>query len=463
MEKSPGRVRSLSAIVLLLRNVTVPALAFIGVSTVTAALLVATGTFTISEMGEFIQAGVAGVHSTAALFIFSVLFFGIMTDAGMFDRIINALMKKVGSNVVGVAMMTCIIAMIGHLDGGGASTFLITIPPMLPVYKRLNMRPTTLLLICVTAMGVMNLLPWGGPTMRSATVLGIEPNELWMKILPMQIVGVVIALATAFIWGNIEKKRGAGIAAAVSAGDAVLKTGAGASAFGKSAETEKNGETTEEDSEENAESKELARPGLFVFNAVLTLIVIVCLIFLDVPSYYIFLIGCAVALLVNYPGAKLQNKIIKSHSGPALMMASTILAAGVFLGVLEESEIMVHMANVLAAFIPHSMGRFLPLIIGVLSVPLTLLFCTDSYFFGLLPVLIGIGNEFGVDPAHTAIAMVVCRNCATFISPVVPATFLGTGLAGVEIKDHIKASFFWIWGVSLVCLIAGIVLGVLHF
>ena len=256
-----------------------PALAFIGVSTVTAALLVATGTFTISEMGEFIQAGVAGVHSTAALFIFSVLFFGIMTDAGMFDRIINALMKKVGSNVVGVAMMTCIIAMIGHLDGGGASTFLITIPAMLPVYKRLNMRPTTLLLICVTAMGVMNLLPWGGPTMRSATVLGIEPNELWMKILPMQIVGVVIALATAFIWGNIEKKRGAGIAAAVSAGDAVLKTGAGASAFGKSAETEKNGETTEEDSEENAESKELARPGLFVFNAVLTLIVIVCLIF----------------------------------------------------------------------------------------------------------------------------------------------------------------------------------------
>lgn len=172
-------------IVLLLRNVTVPALAFAGVSTVTSVILVATGTFTVEEMGEFIASGVAGVHSTAALFIFSVLFFGIMTDVGMFDRIINALMKKVGSNVVGVALMTCIIAMIGHLDGGGASTFLITIPAMLPVYKRLNMRPTTLLLICVTAMGVMNLLPWGGPTMRSATVLGIDPNELWRQLLPM--------------------------------------------------------------------------------------------------------------------------------------------------------------------------------------------------------------------------------------------------------------------------------------
>ena len=92
-------------IVLLLRNVTVPAIAFIGVSTVTAAILVLTGTLTVSEMGDVIKSGVSGVHSTAALFIFSVLFFGIMTDAGMFDRIINALMKKVGNNVVGVAMM----------------------------------------------------------------------------------------------------------------------------------------------------------------------------------------------------------------------------------------------------------------------------------------------------------------------------------------------------------------------
>lgn len=428
-------------IVLLLRNVTVPALAFIGVSTITAGILVATGTFTITEMGEFIGAGVSGVHSTAALFIFSVMFFGIMTDVGMFDRIIGALMSRVGNNVVGVTMMTCIIAMIGHLDGGGASTFLITIPAMLPVYKRLNMRPTTLLLICVTAMGVMNLLPWGGPTMRSATVIGVEPNELWMQLLPMQIVGIFIALFTAFFWGNVEKRRGAGVVAAGISGAA--------------AEEEKLPEEAEKEDD-------LSRPQFFWFNIVLTLVIIVCLVFLKVPSYFTFMIGCAIALFVNYPGAKLQNKIIKSHSGPALMMASTILAAGVFLGVLEETDIMVHMANVLAAFIPQSMGNYLPLIIGVLSVPLTLMFCTDSYFFGLLPVLIGIGEQFGVDPAHIAISMVVCRNCATFISPVVPATFLGVGLAGVEIKDHIKTCFFWIWGVSIVCLIAGLLLGVLH-
>ena len=125
--------------------------------------------------------------------------------------------------------------------------------------------------------------------MRAATVLGIEPNKLWLQILPMQIVGIVIALGTAFIWGNIEKRRGAG---------------------------------TEE--------------------------------------------------------------------------------------VMEK-----------------------------------------------------VALEMQEEATHIAIVMVVCRNCATFISPVVPATFLGVGLAGVEIKDHIKKCFFWIWGVSIICLISGLILGVI--
>ncbi|MDD3238815.1 MAG: citrate:proton symporter [Lachnospira sp.] len=437
-----GFATILIIIALLLKNITVPALAFVGVSAVAATIMIATGTFTISEMGTFISKGVAGTSSTACLFLFSVLFFGIMTDVGLFDKIIDALMKKVGHNVVGVALMTCIIAMIGHLDGGGASTFLITIPAMLPVYKKLHMRPTTLLLICVTAMGVMNLMPWGGPTMRAASVLEMDANALWMELLPMQIVGLVVAVLTAIFWGFVEKKRGAGV-------------------DGKLAKELGNVEI--ETVEEQARDKELARPKLFVFNAILTLVVIICLVFLKVPSYFVFMVGCVLALVVNYPGAKLQNKIIKSHSGPAIMMASTLFAAGVFLGTLEESGVMDHMANVLASLIPASMGGFLPLIIGILSVPLTLAFCTDSYFYGLLPVLIGVGAKFGVQPVQLAVAMVVCRNCATFISPVVPATFLGVGLAGVEIKDHIKASFLWVWGVSIICMIAGLAFGIITF
>lgn len=435
-----GFATVITVIVLLLRNVTVPALAFVSVSTITAAILVATGAFTLDEMAGFIKEGVKGVHGTAILFIFSVLLFGVMTDAGMFDKIIGALMKKVGNNVVGVALMTCLIAIIGHLDGGGASTFLITIPAMLPVYKRLHMRRETLLLICVTSMGVMNLLPWGGPTMRAASVLGVESNDLWSQILPMQIVGLVLAVGTAIFWGLQEKKRIAKL------GDAAV---------------EDVGKYDDSDSEEK--NNELARPKNFIFNVILTLAVIIVLVLDIFPSYYVFMVGCALGILVNYRGKKLQNSIIKSHASAGLSMASTILCAGVFLGVLSKSGIMEKMAIMMASVIPASLGRFLPVIIGVLSVPLALLFDTDSYFYGLLPVLISVGNQFGVNPAHIAIAMVVCRNCATFISPVAPATYLGIGLAGVEIKDHIKYCFGWQWGVSIVCLVAGLILGVIHF
>lgn len=435
-----GFATVIAVIVLLLRNVTVPALAFVGVSTITAAILVATGAFTLDEMADFIKEGVKGVHGTAILFIFSVLFFGVMTDAGMFDKIIGALMKKVGNNVIGVTLMTCLIAIIGHLDGGGASTFLITIPAMLPVYKRLHMRRETLLLICVTSMGVMNLLPWGGPTMRAASVLGVESNDLWSQIVPMQVVGLVLAVGTAIFWGFQEKKRIAKL------GDAAVED---ASKYDDSDSEEKN--------------NELARPKNFLFNVILTLAVIIVLVMDIFPSYYVFMVGCALGILVNYRGKKLQNSIIKSHAASGLTMASTIMCAGVFLGVLSKSGIMEKMAIMMAGVIPASMGKFLPVIIGVLSVPLALLFDTDSYFYGLLPVLISVGNQFGVNPAHIAIAMVVCRNCATFISPVAPATYLGIGLAGVEIKDHIKYCFGWQWGVSLICLVAGLILGVITF
>ena len=428
-------------VVTLFKSKTLPSIAFIVFPMILALVLVLGKYYTWEDIASLIKSGFSSTGPTAALFVFSVLYFGIMTDAGMFDVIIGKLMLLVKDSVVGVCIMTCIIALIGHLDGGGASTFLITIPAMLPVYKRLHMRRETLLLICVTAMGVMNLMPWGGPTMRAASVIEMEPNDLWFQLMPMQIVGFVLAIGTAIFWGLQEKKRIAKL------GDAIVAEDAG----------------KYDDSDDGKKDEALARPQNFIFNVILTLAVIIVLVLDIFPSYYVFMVGCALGILVNYRGKKLHNSIIKSHASAGLSMASTILCAGVFLGVLSKSGIMEKMAIMMANVIPTSLGRFLPIIIGILSVPLALLFDTDSYFYGLLPVLVSVGNQFGVNPAHIAIAMVVCRNCATFISPVAPATYLGIGLAGVEIKDHIKYCFGWQWGVSIICLVAGLILGVIHF
>ncbi len=444
-----GFLTIVAIIILLFKNHTVPAMAFIVVPSILAVILVVCGYYSLGNIKTIIKSGFSDTAPTAALFIFSILFFGIMSDVGMFDVIINALVGRVGDSVVGVTMMTCLIAMIGHLDGGGASTFLITIPAMLPIYKKMHMKPTTLLTICVTAMGVLNLMPWAGPTMRSASVLGIEANELWRTMIPIQAVGIILSIVIAFLLGKKEEKNGAGL----------------------------NGRLAKERgavvvSESKAEAvNELARPKLLWFNVVLTVAVILALVFVELPTYVIFMVGCAIALLVNYPGSKLQSNIIKSHAGPAMMMATTLIAAAILLGILSgytvgddyvNNSVMYYMATLLTSFLPDFLGNHLPIVIGILSVPLALAFCTDSYFYGVLPVMMTVGQQYGVQPLQVAIAMCVCRNCATFISPMVPATLLGVGLAEVDIKDHIKASFPWVWGVSLICMITAILAGIIQ-
>jgi CitMHS family citrate-Mg2+:H+ or citrate-Ca2+:H+ symporter len=376
-----------------------------------------------------------------------------MTDAGMFDVIIGKLMGLVGDSVIGVCLMTAVIALIGHLDGGGASTFCIVVPAMLPVYKKMHMRPTTMLRIAVLAMGVLNLMPWAGPTMRAASVLGMEAGKLWNTLLPIQIFGIILSLAHAFLAGVQEKARGAGL-------------------NGKLAMEGGDEETEDEEAEVQGNDPALARPHLFIFNVLLTIAVIAMLIWDVFPSYVPFMCGVVVALLVNYPGAKLQKKIINLHAGPALTMCSTLMAAAVLMGILVKSvtvddvaiaSVVTCMSNLIKMVLPAALGRHLPLVIGILSVPLALAFDTDSYFYGMLPVMIGIGQGFGIEALPIAVAMVVCRNCATFISPMVPATLLGVGLANVDIKDHIKASFLYVWGFSILCMIFAIILGIMPF
>ena len=457
-----GLLTIVAIVVTLFKSKTQPAIAFIVFPAILGLILVFGGRYSFDDLATMIKQGFSSTSPTAALFVFSVLYFGLMTDAGMFDVIIGKLMKLVGDNVVGVAVVTAVIALVGHLDGGGASTFCIVIPAMLPVFQRMHMRRTTLLRIAVLSMGVLNLMPWAGPTMRAASVLGMEAGSLWQTILPIQIFGILLALAHAVLAGLQEKKRGAGL-------------------HGKLAEQEGAVEIEERAAE--VKDSDLARPKLFVFNILLTLAVIAMLIWDVFPSYVPFMIGLSAALFVNYGfSAKNHKKIINLHAGPALMMCSTLMGAAVLMGILTTSlgadgkaisaktmelppdaipSVVRCLANIVSSILPSALGQHLPLVIGILSVPLALAFDTDSYFYGMLPVMIGIGQAFGVNALPIAIAMVVCRNCATFISPMVPATLLGTGLAEVDIKDHIKASFLYVWGFSILCMIFAAIVGVM--
>lgn len=236
--------------------------------------------------------------------MFSVLYFGVMNEAGMFDVMVDALTRHIGTSVIGVTMITTLLTLVAHLDGSGASTFLIVIPAMLPIYRKLNMRTTTLLRVMVLPMGIMNLMPWAGPTVRAATVLGTEASVLWQMILPVQIFGVIICLAHGLLAGIQEKRLGAGLI---------------------SGQDFKSPEVTDKSSRDKK---------IFIFNALLTLAVIAALIVTKIPDYVPFMVGLSLALIANYGfDAKTHKKIINAHAAPALMMCSTLLAAAILMGI----------------------------------------------------------------------------------------------------------------------------------
>ena len=253
------------------------------------------------DIYKFVQTGVSKTWSTAVLFIFSIVYFSLMSDVGLFDPLVNYLAKKAGNNIMLVTIATAMIAVIGHLDGALASTLLITIPAMLPIYKKLHIRPVVLVCIIGAAMSIMNLVPWGGPVARTGVVLNADVNALWQELIPLQGVGLVILMVFAAYMGIVEKRRGAGL------------NPTGEAALLDSSIVPADSNATTEDIEA------MKRPKLLWFNGLLTLVVILLLCFTKIPLYGAFMFGLAIALIVNFPGAKAQAKAIKMHADTALV------------------------------------------------------------------------------------------------------------------------------------------------
>ena len=396
------------------------------------------------DIFKFIQTGVSKTWSTAVLFIFSIVYFSLMSDVGLFDPMVNYLAKKAGNNIMLVTIATAMIAVIGHLDGALASTLLITIPAMLPIYKKLHIRPVVLVCIIGAAMSIMNLVPWGGPVARTGVVLNADVNALWQELIPLQGVGLVILLVFATYMGMVEKRRGAGL----------NPTGEAALLDSSIVPADSNATT--------ADIEAMKRPKLLWFNGILTLIVILLLCFTKIPLYGAFMFGLAIALIVNFPGAKAQAKAIKMHADTALTMPMILLASGVFLGVLSGTKMMDNMASMLIALVPDFLGPHLQTVFGIFGVPIGMLLGTDSYFFGLVPLAISVGQKFGVNPQDMAMAMLISKNYGVLVTPHAATTFLACGLAGIEIKDMLKFCAPRLFVMSLISLAGGAMLGLFH-
>ncbi len=442
-----GILTIITIVALLIWNKTSPVIIMI-ILPVIGALIAGFG---IAEIGVFFEDGIAQVMNVVVMFIFAIIFFGIMQDAGLFEPIINKMIDLSGGNVVKVAVATVLIAMVGQLDGSGASTFLITIPALLPLYKRLKMNPYLLLLLIAGSAAIMNMVPWGGPLGRAASVLGMEPNELWQPLIPVQIVGLLLMVVLAVFLGFREKRK------------IEKEYGVVDAAMAPELSSEENDEDVDgaKSRETDVHGNSLERPKLIWVNLILALAVIGVLVWGIVPSGLAFMLGVAVALLINYPSVTDQTARIRAHAPSALTMAGIILAAGLFLGVLTGSGMLDAIATDFVTILPEAVTVYIHLIVGFLGIPFDMLLSTDAYYFALFPIIEQIGSTVGIDSVSTAYAMIIGNIVGTFISPLAPAVWLALGLSGLEMGKHIRYSFFWLWGLSLVLIVVAIIFGII--
>ncbi|WP_462419782.1 CitMHS family transporter [Salinicoccus sp. Marseille-QA3877] len=442
-----GILTILTIVALLIWNKTSPVIIMI-ILPVVGALIAGFG---VAEIGVFFEDGIAQVMNVVVMFIFAIIFFGVMQDAGLFEPIIDKMIDLSGGNVVKVAVATVLIAMVGQLDGSGASTFLITIPALLPLYKRLKMNPYLLLLLIGGSAAIMNMVPWGGPLGRAASVLGMDPNELWQPLIPVQIVGLLLMVGLAVLLGFREKRK------------IEKEYGVVDDAMAPEVSSAENDEEVNENKgkETDSHGNSLERPKLIWVNLILALAVIGVLVSGIVPSGLVFMVGVAVALLINYPNVTDQTARLRAHAPSALTMAGIILAAGLFLGVLTGSGMLDAIAEDFVTVLPEGVTQYIHLIVGFLGIPFDMLLSTDAYYFALFPVIEQIGTTVGIDSLSTAYAMIIGNIVGTFISPLAPAVWLALGLSGLEMGKHIRYSFFWLWGLSLILIVVAILFGII--
>lgn len=394
------------------------------------------------DPGSWVLEGVKTTSNTGIMLLFAILFFSIMLDAGLFDPITEKMIRFAKGDPMKVLIATAVVAAAVSLNGDGTTTTLICCSAFIPIYKKLDMKLMNLGVLVILQNTIMNLLPWGGPTARAMAVM-----DVGAEILGYLVPGMVLSLAyvifvVAPFMGRKERKR-LGIVD-LSEEDMLALT-----------------QITDE------ETKAIRRPQNWTFNMILTIVLVGWLIAgsfieaIELPPLMLFLIGTCIALMVNYPALKDQNKRISENAGDAVQVVILVFAAGIFMGLFQGSGMADALAQSFIDIIPPQLGGFWGIIVAIISAPGTFFISNDGFYFGVLPPLAEAGALYGFTNMEIALASLMGQ-AFHLLSPLVAFIYLLLRLTGLDMGEWQKEAGKWALGIFLIFVVTIVLTGQLR-
>ena len=409
-----------------------PFTALVLIPLIFAIILVATGQVQDVNIGTLIRQGLFGNNSkdkltamkgtaeTGVMLLFAILYFSTMLDAGLFDPITNKMIRFAKGDPMKVLVATSIVAAAVSLNGDGTTTTLICCSAFVPIYKKLDMKLMNLGVLVILQNTIMNLLPWGGPTARAMSVLGVEADILGY-LAPGMVLSILYVIF--FVARSMGKKERARLG------------------IQELTDAELDELTTISD----PEVLEKRRPQNFLINAILTIVLIGWLVagsFIDsieVKPVVLFLVGTGLALMINYPDLKAQSKRIGDNAGDAVQVVLLVFAAGVFMGLFQGTGMATALTDSIVRVIPKELAGFWSLIIAIISVPGTFFLTNDGFYYGVLIPFAEVGRQYGFTDMQMALASLMGQ-AFHLLSPLVAFIYLLLRLTGLDMGEWQKES-----------------------
>ena len=373
----------------------------------------------------------AGTVNTAILLLFAILYFSLMLNAGLFDPLCIRLIKTVKGDPLRITMATALIASIVALDGDGTTTVLIVTAAVLMLFKKMKMKLIYLAMLIVIPNSILNFLPWGGPIARVMSVLNLEVTELFPVLVPCIIAAMCYVFVMAYIMGIKERKR---LGYATGSGEVISQ-----------------GDLNGIIAEINDRGKELKRPKLFWANLVISLLIMVLLIAGIGNGAVLFMVGTAIALMLNYPNLKEQRKRITENGGDALGPVIVILAAGCLMGILNGSGMSNAIAENMVSWLPESLGTHMPVLFSFIALPGLVFLSNDAFYFGILPVIAPIATEYGATALQMGVAAMLGQ-ALHFASPLVAFIYILIDRCNISFGEYAKEFLKWAWPIYFIYL-----------